>query len=74
VVLICFGPTCRAIACLLLLRFNKRMPELTRRRNLEAPDECWHIYFGDVRVGMIGVRTSIPPWGTARQITVKSSA
>jgi hypothetical protein len=27
------------------------MPELTRRRSPDAPDECWHVYFGDVRVG-----------------------
>jgi len=50
------------------------MPALSRRRSPDAHDECWHVYFGDVHVGMIGVRTSIPPWGTARQITVKSSA
>jgi hypothetical protein len=37
-----------------------RMPALTRRRNLEAPDECWHVYYGDVRVGMIAVRTGAP--------------
>ena len=36
------------------------MPELTRRRNLEAPDECWHIYFSDVRVGSIAKRVGIP--------------
>jgi hypothetical protein len=31
-------------------RFNGacRMPQLTRRRDPEAPEECWHIYFGDV--------------------------
>src|SRR5258706_13319086 len=37
------------------------MPALTRRRNLEAPDECWHVFFGDVRVGTIAIRTSMPP-------------
>jgi hypothetical protein len=40
------------------------MPELTRRRYRE---ECWHIYYGDVRIGTIAVRASIPPdedpWG-----------
>jgi len=45
------------------------MPGLTRRRNLEAPDECWHIFYGDVRVGTIALRTGIPhheqPWGWA---------
>ena len=45
------------------------MPQLTRRRNLEAPDECWHVFYGDVRVGTIAIRTGIPhhedPWGWA---------
>jgi hypothetical protein len=36
------------------------MPELTRRRNLEAPDECWHVFYGDVRIGTIALRTGIP--------------
>jgi hypothetical protein len=36
------------------------MPELTRRRNLEAPDECWHVFYGDVRVGTIGLRSGNP--------------
>ena len=43
------------------------MPQLTRRRNLEARDECWHVYYGDVHVGTIAIRTGIPPheqpWG-----------
>jgi len=29
--------------------------------NLEAPDECWHVFFGDVRVGTIAIRTGMPP-------------
>jgi hypothetical protein len=41
------------------------MPELTRRRYLERPD-CWHVYFGDVRVGTISRRSGQPhdeePW------------
>ena len=45
------------------------MPELTRRPNLEASEECWHVFYGDVRVGTIALRTSIPhhedPWGWA---------
>jgi hypothetical protein len=45
------------------------MPELTRRRDLEAADECWHVYYGDVRVGTIAKRIGIPlsedPWGWA---------
>jgi hypothetical protein len=27
------------------------MPALTRRRDLEAADECWHVHYGDVRAG-----------------------
>jgi hypothetical protein len=42
------------------------MPELTRRRYRERHD-CWHVYYGDVRVGTIALRTGIPhdedPWG-----------
>jgi hypothetical protein len=45
------------------------MPELTRRRDLEAADECWHVYYGDMRVGAIAKRIGIPPgedpWGWA---------
>ena len=41
------------------------MPALTRRRYPERPD-CWHIYFGDVRVGTIARRIGQPhdedPW------------
>jgi hypothetical protein len=41
------------------------MPELTRRRD---PDrECWHVYYGDVRVGTIAERAGVPvdvdQWG-----------
>jgi hypothetical protein len=37
------------------------MPQLTRRRSLDAPDECWHVFYGDVRVGTIALRTGMPP-------------
>ena len=41
------------------------MPELTRRRYPERPD-CWHVYYGDVRVGTIAMRVGNPhdtdPW------------
>ena len=37
------------------------MPELTRRRSPDAPDECWHVFYGDVRVGTIALRTGMPP-------------
>ena len=42
------------------------MPTLTRRRSTDAREECWHIYFGDVRVGTIARRVGNPfdtdPW------------
>jgi hypothetical protein len=45
------------------------MPELTRRRSTDAPEECWHIYFGDIGAGTIAIRSGIPhdedPWGWA---------
>jgi hypothetical protein len=45
------------------------MPELTRRRSPDAPEECWHVFYGDVRVGTIALRTGMPhhedPWGWA---------
>jgi hypothetical protein len=41
--------------------------ELTRRRSTEDREECWHIYYGDVRVGTIGIRRGVPvnvhQWG-----------
>ena len=43
------------------------MPTLTRRRNPDAPQETWHVYYGDVRVGAIAIRSGNPadtdPWG-----------
>jgi hypothetical protein len=36
------------------------MPALSRRP-LDTPDECWHVYYGDVRVGTIAIRTGMPP-------------
>jgi hypothetical protein len=47
------------------------MPALTRRRNLEAPDECWHVFFGDVRVGTIAIRTWHAAW--RRSLGMESS-
>jgi hypothetical protein len=45
----------------------RTMPELTRRRSLDAPEECWHIYWGDIRAGAIQIHSGIPfhedPWG-----------
>ena len=41
-------------------------PPLTRRRSTDAREECWHIYYGDVRVGTIARRVGNPfdtdPW------------
>jgi hypothetical protein len=43
------------------------MPELTRRREKEGHQQCWHIYYGDVHVGTIGERAGVPvgvdQWG-----------
>jgi hypothetical protein len=43
------------------------MPALTRRRDHDRREECWLIYYGDVHVGTIAVRSGIPhdqaPWG-----------
>jgi hypothetical protein len=43
------------------------MPELSRRRSREGHQECWHIYYGDVRVGTITERAGVPhdvdQWG-----------
>ena len=40
---------------------------LTRRREKDRHQECWQIYFGDVRVGTIGERVGVPAdaeqWG-----------
>ena len=48
-------------------RFNGGMPALTRRRDHDRREECWLIYYGDVHVGTIAVRSGIPhdqaPWG-----------
>ena len=42
------------------------MRTLTRRR-YPGRQDCWHVYFGDVKVGTIAIRTGIPhhedPWG-----------
>jgi hypothetical protein len=33
----------------------------------DAREECWHLYYGDVRAGTIAISTGIPrdedPWG-----------
>jgi hypothetical protein len=42
------------------------MPALTRRRDPEARQETWHVYYGDVRVGTIarsvGNPNAAPQW------------
>jgi hypothetical protein len=42
------------------------MPELTRRRSIDAREECWHVYYGDVLAGTIPIRSGNPhdedPW------------
>jgi hypothetical protein len=43
------------------------MTELTRRRSKDRLVESWHIYYGDVQVGSIGMRSGVPndvdQWG-----------
>jgi hypothetical protein len=40
---------------------------LTRRRSTDAREACWHVYYGDVHVGTIAIRSGIPhdqdQWG-----------
>jgi hypothetical protein len=36
------------------------MPALTRRRSTDAREECWHVYYGEVHVGTIAIRSGIP--------------
>ena len=42
------------------------MPELTRRRSIDAREECWHVYYGDVLAGTIPIGSGNPhdkdPW------------
>jgi hypothetical protein len=42
------------------------MPTLTRRRSPDRPD-CWHVYYGVIRVGTIAERAGVPidvdQWG-----------
>ena len=42
------------------------MPTLTRRRSIDAREECWHVYYGDVLAGTIAIRSGNPqdedPW------------
>jgi hypothetical protein len=46
---------------------SRTMPVLTRRRDVESRQEYWLIYYGDVHVGTIAVRSGIPhdqpQWG-----------
>jgi hypothetical protein len=37
-----------------------RMPALTRRRDHDRREECWLIFYGDIHVGTIAVRSGIP--------------
>jgi len=43
----------RSLALLTALQWRKAA--LTRRRSTDAPEECWHIYCGDVHAGTIAV-------------------
>jgi hypothetical protein len=56
------------VACQRSLRFDRRMetPIPTRRRDPDAREETWRIFYGDVRVGVIAMRSGNPttsePW------------
>ena len=43
------------------------MPKLSRRRSNDSPQESWRIFYGDVPVGWIGIRSGVPSnanqWG-----------
>jgi hypothetical protein len=43
------------------------MTELTRRRIKDSKVDVWHVYYGDVQVGSIGMRSGVPngvdQWG-----------
>jgi hypothetical protein len=58
----------RAICLPPSIALRQRMPELTRRRDQEAREECWHIYCGDVRAGVIALRVGIPMMKTLRLV------
>jgi hypothetical protein len=36
------------------------MPTLTRRREKDRHQECWHVFYGDVKVGTIARRVGNP--------------
>jgi hypothetical protein len=39
---------------------SSQLPQLTRRRNDDPHREGWFVYYGDVRVGHIGLRAGVP--------------
>ena len=43
------------------------MPRLTRRREKDRHQECWHVFFDNVQVGTISERAGVPvevdQWG-----------
>jgi hypothetical protein len=42
------------------LALQWRHARLTRRRSKDAREECWHVYYGDVHVGTIAIRSGNP--------------
>jgi hypothetical protein len=50
-----------------LSRSDGELPALTRRRDHDRRGECWLIFYGDIHVSTIAVRSGIPhhqaPWG-----------
>ena len=41
-------------------RFNSGMPALARRRDHDRREECWLIYYGDIHIGTIAIRSASP--------------
>ena len=36
------------------------MPALTRRRDPDAHQERWRVFYGDIEVGTLGMRSGVP--------------
>jgi hypothetical protein len=55
-------------------RFNSACPNSPVA---DAREECWHVYYGDVHVGTIAIRTGIPfdedPWAESAVSTRAAS-
>jgi hypothetical protein len=54
------APSCSGFTISQIGAIIGRTPELTRRRDPNAHQECWRIYYGDVQIGAIAVRSGVP--------------